>query len=83
MNVKLFVVQGRPAGKRLSFPLGEFYFGRGGECQVRPLSEWVSRQHCLLRVTAEGASLRARPAESSSASRRLTSAGSSPRRGAR
>jgi len=58
MNVKLLVVQGRPAGKSLSFPPGDFYFGRGGECQVRPLSEWVSRQHCLLRVTADAATLR-------------------------
>src|SRR4051812_32508110 len=58
MNVKMVVVQGRPAGKGLLFPSGEYYFGRGPECHVRPNSDWVSRQHCLLRVTAEGASLR-------------------------
>ena len=58
MNVKMLVVQGRPAGKRLHFSLGEYYFGRGAECQVRPNSEWVSRQHCLLRVTAAGIFLR-------------------------
>jgi predicted component of type VI protein secretion system len=58
MNVKMLVVQGRPAGKSLHFPLGDYYFGRGAECQVRPNSEWVSRQHCLLRVTTTGAFLR-------------------------
>ncbi len=53
MTVKLLVVQGRPFGKTLLFPCGDYYFGRGPECHVRPESEWVSRQHCLLRVTAD------------------------------
>ena len=56
--VQLLVVQGRPAGKRLHFPNGEYYIGRGAECQIRPDSEWVSRQHCLLRVADDGAYLR-------------------------
>jgi pSer/pThr/pTyr-binding forkhead associated (FHA) protein len=58
MNFKLLVVQGKPAGKSLVFPRGEYYFGRGPECHVRPESEWVSRQHCLLRVTGEAAFIR-------------------------
>jgi predicted component of type VI protein secretion system len=58
MNVTLLVVQGRPLGKRLTFPPGEYYFGRGSECHVRPNSDWVSRQHCLLRVGEDQASLR-------------------------
>jgi predicted component of type VI protein secretion system len=58
MNVTLLVVQGRPLGKRLTFPPGEYYFGRGSECHVRPNSDWVSRQHCLLRVATEAAFLR-------------------------
>ena len=56
--IKLRVMQGRPAGKCLKFARGDFYFGRGAECQVRPNSDWVSRQHCLLRVTRDGAWLR-------------------------
>src|SRR5947209_7580247 len=56
--VKLLVVQGRPAGKALVFPRGDYYFGRGAECQVRPESEWVSRQHCRVRVTANTVSIR-------------------------
>jgi pSer/pThr/pTyr-binding forkhead associated (FHA) protein len=58
MTIKLRIVQGRPAGKSMLFPRGEYVFGRGTECHIRPNSDWVSRQHCLLRVTAEGAFLR-------------------------
>ncbi len=58
MNVKLLIVQGRPEGKSLQFPQGEYVFGRGAECHVRPNSDWVSRQHCLLRVSPSGAALR-------------------------
>src|SRR6478752_1125391 len=58
MNVKLRIVQGRPQGKSMLFPRGEYVFGRGAECHVRPNSDWVSRQHCLLRITGEGAFLR-------------------------
>src|SRR5262249_17244014 len=59
MKVKLLVVHGRPRGKSLQFPHGEFVIGRGHECHVRPNSEWVSRQHCLLRVAADAVQLRA------------------------
>jgi pSer/pThr/pTyr-binding forkhead associated (FHA) protein len=58
MKVKLVVVRGKPAGKTVEFPDGEFYFGRGKECHVRSNNEWISRQHCLLRVTSTGAYLR-------------------------
>jgi len=58
MKLKLRIVQGRPENKNMLFPHGEYVFGRGAECHVRPNSDWVSRQHCLLRVTAEGAFLR-------------------------
>jgi pSer/pThr/pTyr-binding forkhead associated (FHA) protein len=50
MNVKLLVVQGRPAGKTILFGPGDYFLGRGPECFLRFNSEWVSRQHCLLRV---------------------------------
>jgi pSer/pThr/pTyr-binding forkhead associated (FHA) protein len=58
MKVKLVVVRGKPAGKTVEFPAGEYYFGRGKECHVRSNNEWISRQHCLLRVTPAGAYLR-------------------------
>jgi pSer/pThr/pTyr-binding forkhead associated (FHA) protein len=58
MIVKLLVVEGRPSGKALVFPDGVYYFGRGAECHIRPNSEWVSRQHCVLRVAGTGATIR-------------------------
>ncbi|MGL4553349.1 MAG: FHA domain-containing protein, partial [Gemmataceae bacterium] len=50
MILKLVVIQGRPPGKQLFFGPGEYYLGRGPECQVRFNTDWISRQHCLLRV---------------------------------
>ncbi len=58
MNVKLRVIQGRSPGKSIVFPLGEYIFGRGPECHIQPNSDWVSRQHCLLRVTQQGVFVR-------------------------
>jgi len=59
MTIKLLVIQGKPQGKFLLFRVGRDYmFGRGPECHIRPNSEWVSRQHCLLRVTTEGTLIR-------------------------
>ena len=58
MNLKLLVVQGKPPGKALVFGPGEYYLGRGPECNIRFNSEWVSRQHCLLRVSVAEVVLR-------------------------
>jgi len=58
MTLRLRLVQGRPNGTQLNFERGEYLVGRGLECHVRPNSEWVSRQHCLLRVTPEAAWIR-------------------------
>lgn len=53
MDVQLVVVKGNPRGRTLSFGPGEYLCGRGPECHIRPDSEWVSRQHCLLTVASE------------------------------
>jgi pSer/pThr/pTyr-binding forkhead associated (FHA) protein len=58
MNIRLLVVQGKPVGKSLHFGPGEYYLGRGQECHVRFNSDWVSRQHCVLRVVLDQASVR-------------------------
>ena len=58
MKVRLKVVRGKPAGHCLRFANGEYVFGRGPECHVRPNSELVSRQHCLLRVGDAGVCVR-------------------------
>jgi len=57
MRVKLLVIRGRPNGKALAFPQGEFVIGRGDECHIRPDSSCVSRQHCLFRVKERSVSL--------------------------
>lgn len=58
MDVQLKVVQGKQKGHLLTFPAGEFLFGRGPECHVRPDSPLVSRQHCLMRVGSDSVWLR-------------------------
>jgi pSer/pThr/pTyr-binding forkhead associated (FHA) protein len=58
MNLKLLIVQGRPAGKHLSLSRGDYYIGRGPECKIRLDSELVSRQHCLLRISADTVMIR-------------------------
>ena len=58
MDVQLKVLQGKPHGFCLRFAKGEFIFGRGPECHIRPNSEWVSRQHCILKVEDHEVSLR-------------------------
>ena len=58
MTVKMKVVQGKPHGSFLDFPEGEFVVGRGPECHVRPNSELISRQHCLLRIQGANVHIR-------------------------
>ena len=57
MNVSMLLLRGQPRGKRLYFPPGEYIIGRGPECYVRPNSDLVSRQHCLIRVADHQASI--------------------------
>ncbi|MCI0683699.1 MAG: FHA domain-containing protein [Gemmataceae bacterium] len=54
MDIHLKVLHGKPRGHCLRFGPGEFVVGRGPECHIRPNSELVSRQHCLLRVHSNG-----------------------------
>ncbi len=58
MNVKLIVVQGKPVGKTIPLPQGDYIMGRGPECYLRFNSDWVSRQHCVLRVAFDHALVR-------------------------
>jgi hypothetical protein len=50
MSVTMKVVRGKPQGSYLWFPDGHFVLGRGPECNVRPNSESISRQHCSVTV---------------------------------
>lgn len=58
MHFKLKVIRGKPKGHFLEFPPGEFMFGRGPECAIRPNSDLVSRQHCVLQITESEAKVR-------------------------
>jgi pSer/pThr/pTyr-binding forkhead associated (FHA) protein len=58
MKLRMKVVKGKPQGHCLTFPNGEFMFGRGPECDIRPNSDLVSRQHCILQITDETALIR-------------------------
>jgi len=58
MQLRLKVVHGKPLGHCLAFPHGDIMFGRGPECDVRPNSDLVSRQHCLVHVEDSGAVIR-------------------------
>jgi pSer/pThr/pTyr-binding forkhead associated (FHA) protein len=58
MNVQLQLIRGKPQGKTLLLPCGEFVIGRGHECHIRPNSPLVSRQHCLLRISESTLELR-------------------------
>lgn len=53
MVVKLIVASGKSAGRAIAIKRNTLLIGRAEECDVRPLSEDVSRRHC--RVTVEPA----------------------------
>jgi pSer/pThr/pTyr-binding forkhead associated (FHA) protein len=56
---RLIVTRGEWLGERLHFPPGQYLFGRAVGCHIRyPRDSCASRQHCLLTVTEQGASVR-------------------------
>lgn len=50
MIVKLIVVSGKSAGRSIAVKRSKFLIGRADECDIRPLSEEVSRRHCAITV---------------------------------
>lgn len=50
MVVKLIVVSGKSAGRAIAVKRARFLIGRAEECDIRPLSEEVSRRHCAILV---------------------------------
>jgi len=58
MKAQLTVVYGKPRNTVKMLPVGDCLIGRGDECQVRTNSPLVSRQHCLVHVTKDNATLR-------------------------
>jgi pSer/pThr/pTyr-binding forkhead associated (FHA) protein len=51
--VKLIVVSGKSAGRSIAVKRSKFLIGRADECDIRPLSEEVSRRHCAIIVGPE------------------------------
>lgn len=62
MTAELIIQTGKNRGKRLRLPDHDVVIGRDDACHVRLASSDVSRQHCVLRPSAEG--LRVRDLES-------------------
>ncbi|MEI6164837.1 MAG: FHA domain-containing protein [Planctomycetota bacterium] len=54
MNVKLVVASGKSAGKSIAVKGNKLLIGRAEECDVRPLSEEVSRRHCAIHIGPSG-----------------------------
>jgi len=50
MHTKLVVASGKSAGRAISIKRSTLLIGRAEECDVRPLSEDVSRRHCAIHV---------------------------------
>jgi predicted component of type VI protein secretion system len=50
MVTKLIVASGKSAGRSISLKRDKLLIGRSEECDVRPLSEEVSRRHCAITV---------------------------------
>jgi len=50
MKVKLRVVKGPNAGQEVKIPTPKCVIGRGEDCHLRPKSDAISRQHCVVYV---------------------------------
>ena len=50
MVTKLIVASGKSAGRAISVKRNKLLIGRAEDCDVRPLSEDVSRRHCAIHV---------------------------------
>jgi pSer/pThr/pTyr-binding forkhead associated (FHA) protein len=50
MVTKLIVASGKSAGRTIAIKRSKLLIGRAEECDVRPLSEEVSRRHCAVHV---------------------------------
>lgn len=53
MTPKLVVTSGKSAGRSISVKREKLLVGRADECDVRPLSEEVSRRHCAFHVESD------------------------------
>jgi predicted component of type VI protein secretion system len=50
MGTKLVIASGKSAGKAIAVKREKLLIGRADECDIRPLSDEVSRRHCAVRI---------------------------------
>ena len=50
MQVKLKVIGGRNDGREIKISIPQFIIGRGDDAHLKPSSDLVSRNHCLLKI---------------------------------
>ena len=50
MGTKLVIATGKSAGKAIAVKREKLLIGRAEECDIRPLSDEVSRRHCAVRI---------------------------------
>jgi pSer/pThr/pTyr-binding forkhead associated (FHA) protein len=55
VRLKLRVIGGKNAGQHIEVQGERFIIGRAEGCHLRPTSELISRQHCVISVGQEGA----------------------------
>jgi pSer/pThr/pTyr-binding forkhead associated (FHA) protein len=48
MDARLTILTGRSSGRIMPIPAGKLIIGREQDCQLRSMSEFVSRHHCVL-----------------------------------
>jgi pSer/pThr/pTyr-binding forkhead associated (FHA) protein len=53
MDLRLLVVQGKPEGKEILIRTARFLIGRNPDCDIRPNSDLISRQHCEITQVGE------------------------------
>ena len=50
MGTKLVIASGKSAGKAIAVKRDKLLIGRSEECDIRPLSDEVSRRHCAVQI---------------------------------
>ncbi|QEH37988.1 Glycogen accumulation regulator GarA [Aquisphaera giovannonii] len=58
MKVQLVVVRGKPEGKVIPLTAPKFKIGRGETCNLRPISEQISREHAEFELQGETLTVR-------------------------
>lgn len=58
VEVKLKVQAGSNEGKEIPVPMARFLIGRSDECQLRPKSDAISRNHCTILINDDDVTVR-------------------------